>query len=319
MSGWKRAFLRVSEFAAATSGQSGDPVSRIVHTVNPFPAPVGSDHDRAQRVTFASMTRAQQAADILAPGLTVDFAAVTLEEAVETPGIQFDRHHRLKRDIGDLKRFKKPRRLPLAFDILSAPVVEAGDLFVFTNVDIALAPGFYGFLAALFAHGADAAVINRRTISGGYTGPDDLALMDAEIGEPHPGFDCFAFRGSFRDRLIPYESCVGIGGVMLPLVHMILAMAERPVILTDAHQTFHLGDDRTWETSAFADYQAHNWAETDRVFAELTRDPVRRDRLLARLEHRHADWVYPRRLREHTPPPPPPGLLTRARRALHLS
>lgn len=292
-----KVFTTLQEYYAETQRAVTPCGSRIVHCLNPFPARPGSEHDRAQRVTFASMAHARSVTRRLQPELDVRFVKVTDAHDVSSALIEFDDHYWIERSVTDLADFKIPRPLPIMMDVLTAAPIAADDIIVFTNVDIALAPGFYGFLDAVFARGADCAIFNRRTISGVYEDERDLALMACEVGAPHPGFDCFAFRGRLRDTLLPYDSCVGIGGVMLPLVHQLLARAERPVVLLDAHATYHLGDDRQWQNDDFADYAAHNRAEIDRIFQALLDEPGVRDRLLYRLAQVHEPWVFPPRLR----------------------
>lgn len=292
-----KVFTTLQEYCAETERAVAPRGSRIVHCLNPFPAKPGSEHDRAQRVTFASMAHARSVARRLQPELDVRFVKVTDAHDVSSTLIEFDDHYRIERSVTDLADFKIPRPLPIMMDVLTAAPVEPDDIVVFTNVDIALVPGFYGFLEAVFSRGADCAIINRRTISGIYEDERDLPLMACETGAPHPGFDCFAFRGRLRDELLPYDSCVGIGGVMLPLVHQLIARADRPVVLLDAHATYHLGNDRQWKNEDFADYVVHNRREVDRIFQALLDGPGVRDRLLHRLAQVHRPWVFPPRLR----------------------
>lgn len=256
------------------------------------------------------MTHARSVARQFQPELDVRFVKVTDAHDVSSALIEFDDHYRIGRTITDLADFKIPRPLPIMMDVLTAAPVEPDDIFVFTNVDIALVPGFYGFIEAVFTRGADCAIINRRTIPGIYEDERDIPLMACETGAPHPGFDCFAFRGRLRDTLLPYDSCVGIGLVMLPLVHQLLALADRPVVLLDAHATYHLGDDSLWLHDDFADYMAHNRREVERIFQALLDDlddPAMRDRLVQRLLQAHKPSVFPPRLRAlaglQSPPP----------------
>lgn len=290
-------FQTVQEFFQA-SAVTGRAPNRIVHCVNPFPAKLNSEHHRAQSVTLASMAAARTFARCHSPDLSVDLVSVTLPgEEVDTIGIAFTEEIRLERSILDIRTFNVPRQLPLIFDILSAPAVAPDDILVYTNIDISLTPQFYIVLAELFARGADCAVINRRTISNAYHDPDDLALMALEVGTPHPGFDCFAFRGKLRDSMVPFSSCIGIGGVMLPLLYNLLALAEAPTVLLDAHATFHIGDDKSWRKPDLGDYSAFNSAELDRVFDALQSDPEIGARLVSRLQGAHLPWVFPDRLR----------------------
>ncbi|MEI4232525.1 hypothetical protein [Roseovarius sp. D22-M7] len=316
------AFTTLQDFYNETEGAVAPCGSRIVHCVNPFPAAPGSEHDRAQRVTFDSMTRARSVSRQLQPQLDVRFAKVTDAQDVSSSLIAFDDHCRIDRTVTDLADFKIPRPLPIMMDVLTAVPVDPDDIFIFTNVDIALVSGFYGFIEAIFSRGTDCAIINRRTISGIYEDERDLSLMACEAGAPHPGFDCFAFRGRLRDALLPYESCVGIGGVMQPLLHQLLALAERPVVLVDAHATYHLGNDRQWAHEDFSDYLEHNRREIDRVFQALLDDPAICERMVKRLLTAPRPGIFPNRLRvlaglpEQAAPRRRNGLARRVRSAM---
>ncbi len=290
-------FTTIGEFFASTEKSEAKSNARIIHCINSFPAEPGTEHHKAQRVTFASMTRARMVAQLLCPNVKILFAKVTSEEDETTSLIEFDVDAKLDRTVLDLKSFRTPRPLPLVMDVITAIDIEPQDIFVFTNVDVALVPDFYAFIYSLFERGADCAIINRRTISDVYGDERDLSLMTSEAGAPHPGFDCFAFLGSLRNNLIRYDSCIGIGGVMLPLVHQLLATAHKPVVLLDAHATFHLGDDRRWRSDKFADYAEHNRNEVDHVFKALLRDVGKRERLLGRLKGAPRKMAFPQRLR----------------------
>jgi len=292
-----KVFTTLQEFYAETQRSVAPRGSRIVHCLNPFPAKPGSEHDRAQRVTFASMAHARSVARQLQPQLDVRFVKVTDAHDVSSALIEFDDQYRIERSVMDLSDFKIPRSLPIMMDVLTAPSVEPDDILVFTNVDIALVPGFYGFLEAIFSRGADCAIISRRTISSIFEDERDLPLMACEVGAPHPGFDCFAFRGRLRDALLPCDSCVGIGHVELPFVYQLLARADRPVVPLDAHATYHLGNDRQWAHEDFSDYHAHNLREVDRIFQALLDDPAIRDRMVQRLSQAPRAGTFPPRLR----------------------
>ncbi len=285
-------FTTLAAFHASTRPSPDSRPKRLVHCINPFSAQPGTEHYRAQHVTLASMAQARDVAHLLRPDVEVVLAKATLGDDFESGSLEFDLHYTLERSVSDLGQFKKPRPLPLVMDVLTAAPVEPDDIFIFTNTDISLSSNFYVFIQSVFERGVDCAIINRRTISDCYADAHDLALMEVETGTKHPGFDCFAMRGALRDRLLPYDSCIGIGGVMLPLVHQLLALADRPVVLLDAHATFHLGDDQTWRTDDFSDYTEHNRSEIDRIFAALVSDPTQKETLVSRLAGAHETWVF---------------------------
>jgi len=310
--GGRRGFIRVADLAKlytlAPEGWRSTPI-QITHCVNPFRAKVGSEHELAQNVTIASMQSARRAAVIEDPALSVRHVAAVLRGEEPENGI-FDEVLILQRSILDLHEFRVKRPLPLIYDIIEAPRLSDEDILIYTNIDIGLVSNFYAFVADLFRLGLDAVIINRRTVSDVYTGPEALRLIAAEAGAQHPGYDCFAFRAHLRRKFFLWHSCLGIGGVMTPLVYNMLAFAKAPCVLLDAHVTFHLGDDKTWERPEFHDYAEFNRREIDQVFEKLCDDPIRRENLISALEnHPSGRGSLPQRLRSKAglgrrPPPP---------------
>jgi hypothetical protein len=226
------------------------------HIVNPVVAGRASDLHVAQPITFESMrvARAFSGAGERIKLMTAQFA----EDHAACPA-DFVRTHDLDRSILDLGTFLKPRKLPLLRDILDR-VVNCSDAeyLIYTNVDIAVLPGFYRAVDQMIDAGFDALVINRRTISDRHTTVAQLPLMYAEVGQKHPGHDCFVFR---RDQYAQYELgdvCIGMAWVAKPLLLNMAYFAERFHIFEDFHLTFHVGDPRPWTNLDFADYRRHN-------------------------------------------------------------
>ncbi|MDY0296437.1 MAG: hypothetical protein RB296_03880 [Acidobacteriota bacterium] len=240
---------------------------RFVHGINLVDAPPDSELGSAQAIALETIRCAR---DFAAGEVKVDVVCVP------DPGwsgeIPADWHLTapLKRTVSDLHRFSRPRRLPLLTDILER--IHAGiaaDFMIFTNADIALLPFFYLSLARLAENGYDAMVINRRTIPDYPRVSDAIPLMAAEIGGPHPGYDCFVF----EHRTFPFfrlgRVCMGSAWVGRTLLVNLLCHARRFAEFRDYHLTFHLGDDQTWRNEEYADYQQYNHEEFLRIFNEL--------------------------------------------------
>lgn len=284
----------MKEFSEVSHGipKSFDYRDKIVHCVNLFEAPVGSEHHRAQAVTLHSMSLARDFAKTLSPDLKVHLVSATVRADAGLSPKAFETHYFLERTVQDLASFKVPRALPLICDILNNVKLNKTDILIYTNVDIALMPGFYGFIEDVFSRGFDCAIINRRTISEGYDGPDQIARMYAELGAVHQGFDCFAFRAGLRDKMVPYNSCIGAANVMRPLVYNLLAFSDNPVVLLDAHETFHIGNDKAWKSDEYYDYSEFNRTEAYKVFDGILEDKEAKRRLITRLQGCHKRWVF---------------------------
>lgn len=269
--------------------------------VNPFPAKPGSEHDRAQRVTFASMRRAVAEAEADGPEVEVVAAILPGDEAAVEPPTRPAAW--LERTVTDLAAFKNKRPLPLVGDLLRVGA-EAGadtdtddgggnhepDYLIYTNIDIALQPHFYRAVAdKIETLGRDRGfVINRRTIPAPYAGPDDLEAMYHEPGERHPGWDCFVFPMAWVSRMDLGDSCIGsLWFAGLLLANMDILSGFRSVIYRDDHLTFHIGDDKQWVS--MTEYEQHNLNEAVAAMSRLTAE-------IEAMPQSSFTFVYQRRL-----------------------
>jgi hypothetical protein len=240
---------------------------KIAHIINPVLVSPGSDLLIAQPITFASMraARAAAAGELEVELLTAQFA----EDRVLVPA-DFRATEDLNRSILDFGSFRKHRKLPLIADILDRlQAASQADYCIYTNVDIAVMPYFYRTVARLLQSGFDALVINRRTISTLHTSPEQLDLMYAELGQSHPGRDCFIWRRQATPDFVCGHTCIGTGGIGRVLQFNLAATAERFDEFTDLHLTFHLGDERRWTEPDQQDIAAFNWSELVSVVRTL--------------------------------------------------
>lgn len=241
---------------------------RIGHIVNPVDAPPSSDLHRAQPITFESLRIARSHAR---PSVDVRLLAVRSPGDRSPLPDHLEPLPPLDRSVQDVAEFDTDRRLPLLADVLERLVAasDGADLLVYSNVDIAVLPTFYVTLARLFERGVDACVINRRTLEDRFAGVEDLPLMFAAVGAPHPGRDCFAFRPSVAAVADVGHVAIGADWVGRVLTWNLAAHAERFEWLRDVHLTFHLGDDRRWEEPRFDEYAEFNRRQAARVLREL--------------------------------------------------
>ena len=235
---------------------------RIIHIINPFHAPEGSEHAIAQTVTMESIRRAHAHAH--EAGIKVVPVGVAFQEDLDLIASPFVASDALERSVIDVADFKTTKRFPLIGDLLESGARAAGssldgDLLVYTNLDISLQPHFYEAVAELVTGDRTAHVINRRTIPGRYTSPDQLDDMLAETGERHGGWDCFVFPREWLESLELDGICIGapyIGLAMLANLDALSGFDLREH--KDLHLTFHIGDDATWRGRT--DLSEHNRA-----------------------------------------------------------
>lgn len=238
---------------------------KFAHVVNPVKMAPSSDLYIAQPVTFESMRIAQHLAATLS--LDVELCAVNFPEDDEIVPPFFGSRKHLERSVLDVNRFSIPRKLPLIKDILDrATVATEAEYIIYSNVDIAVVPHFYLSLASIANEGWDAFMITRRTLSKDYTAASEIWRMYADIGDQHPGNDCFIFR---REDYVHYdlgEACIGARGFAKVLGINLIIHAERFQHFKNLHLTFHIGDDRIWSGDKYADYSKHNLNVAREVF-----------------------------------------------------
>lgn len=232
----------------------------IAHIINPFIVNEDSDLFTAQPVTFETMRMAR---DSGGTGIKIElFAAFYPEDESMIPDF-FTKTRPLDRSILDIDSFHagKQRKLPLIKDILDRLYEQStADYFIYTNVDIALMPGFYKEVGKILKKGYDGVVINRRTITTTHSRVEDIPRMisEAKKGEKHPGYDCFIFKREAYKHYRLGTACVGANWIGRALIGNVMAFAPKFKIFEDEHLTFHIGDDRPWLGNENNDYNQYN-------------------------------------------------------------
>jgi hypothetical protein len=257
----------------------------FVHIVHAYVDHATPRNTEVQTLTFETMRTAMGSS----PGLNVSPVIVTFPDERDLVPSDLIAAPALSRSVGDLYSFRKPRRLPLLFDVLDAGIdahrrhtargAFDDDFVVLTNSDIHLLPGFYSAVAELVGAGYDVITINRRTISSTWLTTANLSLMACDYGEDHEGFDCFVFPMRLVPRLVESDCCIGAGAVMRSLLFNLVVAASRFAMLTRAHLTFHIGDDQHWKKPEFSDYIEFNVREAVRVAKTLAATPANHARL----------------------------------------
>ena len=241
---------------------------RLAHLVNPVAKGPESDLAKAQPITFETMRIAQRAAR---GKVAVDLVQACFPEDAGAAPPDFLPARPLDRSVQDCADVPARPRLPLLADLLERlhERVPEADAYIYTNVDIALQPHFYVKVAQLLGEGIDALSITRRTISGDHGGLDQLVLMYADRGKPHPGHDCFVITRELLPRLRLGSVCIGARRVGATMVMNLAYLARDFRELRDEYLTFHLGEDRAWNVSAHDLFHRHNQLQWEARRAEL--------------------------------------------------
>lgn len=242
----------------------------IAHIVNPVKVEKTSDLLVAQPVTFETMKAAREAAG---ENIEVEFFAALYPEDLSMVPDGFNTLAPLTRSVLDTGTFKKQKKLPLLKDILD-PLYEktTAGYVVYTNVDIALMPGFYREVGKIIEKGYDGFVINRRTISSKYSEIKDIPAMiaEAESGKKHPGFDCFVFKRGAYPNFRLGDACVGANWIGRVMIANIMAFSHKFKVFEELHLTFHIGDERIWQKNDYDDYSLHNETQLVNLLETLT-------------------------------------------------
>jgi hypothetical protein len=229
---------------------------KIAHIINPVKMGLESDLAVAQPITFETMRIAKE------------YAQDTVEVELYSAQFAEDRtlvpHHlvmtpNLQRSVLDIGTFQIQRKLPLIKDILDR-LFEAtqADYLIYTNVDIALMPHFYVAVNHFIDSGYDAFAINRRIISKAYHRIEDIPAMFAQVGQIHPGYDCFIFKRSVYHEYQLGAACIGTKHIGKVLLLNLWQYATNFAVFTDLHATFHIGQDKPTQQVQFANFHLHN-------------------------------------------------------------
>ena len=266
--------LRVG-WSALRGNPAADPrvLSQVIHFFR------GREIDqRTQELTAQSVVEAKRCGTP-----SVQLLSVVMAEEQDLAFAGFSAAAPLTRSIADVGKFAIPRRLPLLFDIIDAGAVcsDPNAFMILTNSDICLNAGFYNNVSALLRHGVDCLVINRMTVGEIDSYQELPELGGMEVGQKHPGFDCFVFPVSWISSFAKVNCCVGMRAVMRPLLYNLVARANRMLIMRHACLTHHYGDEMSWAVEKYKDYTDHNRLMMAESLKILCRDRVAGRRLSA--------------------------------------
>ncbi|MFT4662282.1 MAG: hypothetical protein ACI8XB_002571 [Patiriisocius sp.] len=171
----------------------------------------------------------------------------------------------LKLEMSDYFNFKMHRKLPVIREIFNRLKDQEGDYCIYSNVDISVRPDFYQFVCEKVNLGYDAFVVNRRTIPPKFKDISEYDDMCMEVGEKHPGFDCFIFKKELLDKFEMGNAGLGANWIGRVIITNLIVHAKKFEIFEDEFKTFHIGDDRSWKNPDFADYDEFNRQELIKI------------------------------------------------------
>lgn len=240
---------------------------KFAHIINPCKVGPNSDLYIAQPITFESMRVAKE---YVKEEIEVELVTTQFKVDSEIIPAYFNKAPNLERTIMDYGEFHPPRPLPLLKDVLDRLYdYSDAEYLIYTNSDIALQPYFYQVIAHHIKNGVDALVINRRTISKEYTSSEELPLMYGEIGKVHPGFDCFVFPRKAYPKYLLENICIGTSWIGRVFIWNLYCFSKNLLEIHNKALTFHIGDDRVWNSSKYSSYLSFNKHEAKKVHAQL--------------------------------------------------
>jgi hypothetical protein len=219
----------------------------IAHIINPVIAGEDSDLRIAQPVTFETMRLSKE---FSTHDLDVELHAAYFPEDESLVPDYFIKSVTLRNSILDsIDTSRETKKLPLIKDILDGLTAASNaDYFIYTNADIAVMPYFYNLIGEFIRQGYDSFIINRRTLNNRYHSLKEIPLMFSDPGDIHPGSDCFVFRRDLYTHFKLGKVVIGAMFFGLTLRSNVIAYANKFEHFRDLHATFHLGNDRKWQT-----------------------------------------------------------------------
>jgi hypothetical protein len=241
----------------------------LAHLINPVKAPVYTELNYVQPITFESMRLAAKQA---LPDVRVDLLTTQFPEDHEIIPDYFIKTQDLEQSILDYGLFPRQKKFPLLRDLISRlyESTEAPYL-IYTNVDIGLQPYFYNEVANRIRSGLDAFIINRRRIPARFTKIEELPQILSLPGEPHPGFDCFVFHRSIYPKFKFENVCIGIPYIEMAFSQNLFCYANNFQLFDSDYLTFHIGMEIFKKRDKA--YLEHNkrefWKVIDKMDADL--------------------------------------------------
>ena len=234
------------------------------HIINPVTREENAELFAAQQITFKSILKARSySAEQNVKLYSVSFFGSDLESVPN----DFTQLPKLNRRISNIAQTKKNN--PILSDILQSALANCdSEYIVFTNLDIGLMPYFYEAISYYISLGHDAIIINRRRIKSRFNTVNNLEAIYAEAGKTHTGYDCFVIKKTVLQKFIFKNIAIGVPPAGNDVFYNIFAFAEKPVLFTEKHLTFHIGMELYKEWGDKEIYR-HNYKEFYQLLKEL--------------------------------------------------
>lgn len=245
--------------------------NKMAHIINPFKRDESPELYKMQLITLNSMEIAKKHSNSV--GIDVDLLAAFFPEDEDIVPNFFIKTKPLNQSVLNIKGIDEKNKLPFISDILQRMYEKSdAEYLIYSNADIVLMPYFYQAVDDIINQGYESFIINRRTIRSQFN-VNQIALMYSEIGEEHPGSDCFVFKREMYKNFHLGKIIIGGMFIGLALRANIITYSNKFKHFRNLHLTFHLGDEREWKNHLIS--AAHNAEELKKIFQFLLKDSSR--------------------------------------------
>jgi hypothetical protein len=207
-------------------------IAHVVNVLDIKPRHHKSHLHIAQPVTLDSMRRAK------IDGEVELFSVKHRDDNVPTP-----EGFNATEDLREVSRHGMPHIGDIIKRLYDA---SDADIFIYTNVDIAVRPDFYAEVISLSSK-HDGFLINRRdvpkSINGVTLNLTTYPLMFSERGKRHIGIDCCVFRRDFVPHMELGYVTIGFAPIGAVLGYQIYKQSKHFKWFKDMHTNYHIGND----------------------------------------------------------------------------
>ena len=227
---------------------------KFAHLINPFKC--AEDNSSylyyAQPITFKSMYNAQLEA--LKVGIDIKLYTVNYPEDDEIiPEYFIKLPHLKKSTMSEFPKIARNRKLPIIQEMFNSILQNSdADYIIFTNSDIGVQKNFYKKVNE-FIHkdNLKSFIINRRDNIPKFKDKKrltdkNLDIIYKEIGQTHPGKDCFIMHRKILEKINMNLMFTGYPPWGFKLHSCMKKIDKKTHLYTNKYLTFHLGNDSVW-------------------------------------------------------------------------
>jgi hypothetical protein len=229
---------------------------KIAHVISPFICKPNNPSYLyyAQPITFKSMNNAKQFAEN--NGISVELYAGIFEEDDGIVPEYFNKLPYLKQSTQSLfPKISGKKKLPIIQELFNLFKTYCdADYYIYTNCDIGIQKIFYKKVYDIIKNRKlKSFSINRRNdipkfINGKRLTENDLNIIYKQLGEKHPGSDCFIMKKNVFNKINMKKIFPGYSPIGRVLKYLLKKEGGKHVIFEKLYLTFHMGKDQPYKS-----------------------------------------------------------------------